>query len=118
MKHRSRHTTSAPWGRRSFLSAAFAGGVLLPSLSSAWQPAAQQAPPPIPPQQPRDWTGDVPVRYPDPDIIALDNRFRRYIVGNTSIKRLYTGTEWAEGPAWNGVGRYLVWSDIPNNRQL
>jgi gluconolactonase len=118
MKHRSRHLTPAPWDRRSFLSAAFAGGVLLPSLSSAWQPAAQQAPPPIPPQQPRDWTGEVPVRYPDPDIIALDNRFRRYIVGNTSIKRLYTGTEWAEGPAWNGVGRYLVWSDIPNNRQL
>ena len=25
---------------------------------------------------------------------------------------------WAEGPAWNGVGRYVVWSDIPNNRQL
>jgi len=25
---------------------------------------------------------------------------------------------WAEGPAWNGVGRYLLWSDIPNDRQL
>ena len=25
---------------------------------------------------------------------------------------------WAEGPAWNGVGRYLLWSDIPNNVQL
>ena len=25
---------------------------------------------------------------------------------------------WAEGPAWNGVGRYLVWSDIPNNVQM
>ena len=50
--------------------------------------------------------------------IALDNRFRRYIIGNTTIKRLYTGTLWAEGPAWNGVGRYLVWSDIPNNVQM
>ena len=34
------------------------------------------------------------------------------------IKRLYTGTLWSEGPAWNGVGRYLVWSDIPNNVQM
>jgi len=25
---------------------------------------------------------------------------------------------WSEGPAWSGQGRYLVWSDIPNNRQL
>jgi gluconolactonase len=67
---------------------------------------------------PRDWSGEQPIRYPDPDIVALDNRFRSYIVSNTSIKRLYTGTLWAEGPAWNGVGRYLVWSDIPNNVQM
>jgi gluconolactonase len=66
----------------------------------------------------RDWTGQVPVRYPDPDVVALDNRFRRYMVGNTVIKKLHTGTLWAEGPAWNGVGRYLLWSDIPNNVQL
>jgi gluconolactonase len=32
--------------------------------------------------------------------------------------KLYQGTLWAEGPAWNGVGRYLVWSDIPNDEQL
>ncbi|MED5534303.1 MAG: SMP-30/gluconolactonase/LRE family protein [Pseudomonadota bacterium] len=65
----------------------------------------------------RDWSGQNPTRYPDPDIIALDDRFRQYIVGNTPILRLYTGTLWAEGPAWNGVGRYLIWSDIPNNLQ-
>ena len=35
-----------------------------------------------------------------------------------SIRRLHIGTLWAEGPAWNGVGRYLVWSDIPNNVQM
>jgi gluconolactonase len=40
------------------------------------------------------------------------------MVGNTVIKKLYTGTLWAEGPAWNGVGRYLLWSDIPNNVQM
>jgi gluconolactonase len=56
--------------------------------------------------------------YPDPDLVALSPRFRRYIVRNTPIRRLHTGTFWSEGPAWNGVGRYLVWSDIPNNLQL
>ena len=34
------------------------------------------------------------------------------------IQRLWTGALWSEGPAWSGEGRYLVWSDIPNNRQL
>ena len=62
--------------------------------------------------------GAQPVRYPDPDIIALDDRFNKYKLGNTPIQRLHTGTLWAEGPAWNGVGKYLLWSDIPNNQQL
>jgi gluconolactonase len=69
-------------------------------------------------QQQRDWTGQNPVRYPDVDIIALDKRFKKYAIGNTPVKRLYTGTLWSEGPAWNAGGRYLVWSDIPNNVQL
>ncbi len=58
-----------------------------------------------------------PVRYPEPDVVVLDKRFK-YKLGNTPIQRLYRGTLWAEGPAWNGVGRYLLWSDIPNNEQL
>ena len=61
--------------------------------------------------------GAPPVRYPDPDIVVLDKRFAKYKLGNTPIQRLHTGTLWAEGPAWNGVGRYLLWSDIPNNVQ-
>lgn len=65
----------------------------------------------------RDWTGNEPVRYPDPDVVALDPRFEKYKLFNSPIKRLYTGMLWAEGPAWNGVGKYLVWSDIPNNVQ-
>ncbi len=61
---------------------------------------------------------DGPIaRYPNPDVIVLDKRFK-YKLGNTPIVRLYRGTMWAEGPAWNGVGRYLIWSDIPNNEQL
>ncbi|MDJ0944313.1 MAG: SMP-30/gluconolactonase/LRE family protein [Kiloniellales bacterium] len=58
-----------------------------------------------------------PVRYPDPDIVVLDKRFKAKL-GNTPIQRLHQGTLWAEGPAWSGVGRYLLWSDIPNNEQL
>ncbi len=59
-----------------------------------------------------------PRRYPDQDILVLDPRFAAYRVGNTAITRLWTGGLWSEGPAWNGGGRFLVWSDIPNNRQL
>ncbi len=62
--------------------------------------------------------GAEPTRYPDPDIIALDKRFNKYKLGNTPIQRLHTGTMWAEGPAWNAVGRYLLWSDIPNDVNL
>ncbi len=58
-----------------------------------------------------------PVRYPDPDIVVIDKRFK-YKLGNTPIQRLYTGNLWAEGPAWSGVGRYLLWSDIPNDENL
>ncbi len=61
--------------------------------------------------------GAEPVRYPDPDIVVLDKRFKAKL-GNTPIQRLHQGTLWAEGPAWSGVGRYLLWSDIPNNEQL
>jgi gluconolactonase len=95
--------------RRSFLMTALGAAGLAPAL-------AQQNISSVP--TPRSWSGDQLVRYPDPDVVALDNRFRRYMVGNTVIQRLFTGTLWAEGVAWNGVGRYLVWSDIPNNRQM
>ena len=79
---------------------------------------AQTPSAPISPEAtPRDWTGQQPIRYPDPDFIALDPRFKRYIVGNSSIQRLFTGALWSEGPAWNGVGRYLVWSDVAGNVQ-
>ena len=98
--------------RRSFLKVLGAAAVAPAAFAQAPLPTVSPVP------TPRDWSGQQPVRYPDPDIIALDNRFRRYIVGNTVIRRLHTGTLWAEGPAWNGVGRYLIWSDIPNNVQM
>ncbi|HEY3841275.1 MAG TPA: SMP-30/gluconolactonase/LRE family protein [Bryobacteraceae bacterium] len=68
-------------------------------------------------QNARDWSGHNPSRYPDADIVVLDKKFKAK-VGNTPIQRQYTGCLWAEGPAWSGEGHYLVWSDIPNDRQL
>ncbi len=59
-----------------------------------------------------------PVPYPDAAIEVLDPRFAKYRVANAAVERLYTGTRWSEGPVWFGDGRYLVWSDIPNNRML
>ncbi|MBP7779785.1 MAG: SMP-30/gluconolactonase/LRE family protein [Acidobacteria bacterium] len=94
--------------RRAFL--AVAAGIAAATSTSAQTPVS-----PVP--TPRNWNGD-PLPYPDPDIVTLDPRFNRYVVRNTPIRRLHTGTLWAEGPAWNGVGRYLVWSDIPNDVQL
>ncbi|HVY92398.1 MAG TPA: SMP-30/gluconolactonase/LRE family protein [Bryobacteraceae bacterium] len=96
-------------GRRNFLIAALGGAALAPALMA-------QKVNPVP--APRDWSGNTPLQYPDPDVLSLDPRFDKYIIGNTPMQRLYTGTFWSEGPAWNGVGRYLVWSDIPNNRQM
>lgn len=57
-------------------------------------------------------------RYPDPAIRALDPAFEKYRVPLGCVERLFTGCRWAEGPVWFGDGRYLLWSDIPNNRIL
>jgi gluconolactonase len=56
--------------------------------------------------------------YPDPAVEILDPSFAQYRVTLAAVERLYTGCRWAEGPAWFGDGRYLLWSDIPNNRIL
>ena len=57
-------------------------------------------------------------RYPDPAIVALDPRFEKYWLKLSCVERLATGCRWAEGPVCFGDGRYLLWSDIPNNRIL
>ena len=91
-------------GRRSFLAAAAATAAMAAKAAFG-----------------RDYGPNAaPVRYPDPDIVSHDKRFDKVKLGNTPIQRLYHSKEmlWAEGPAWNAVGRYLLWSDIPNNVQL
>ena len=75
---------------------------------------------------PRDFGPNAaPTTYfTDPDILTIDPKFGGLIQPNTSIQRLWNGPVngkpilWAEGPAWNAQGQYLLWSDIPNNRQL
>ena len=57
-------------------------------------------------------------RYPDPAVRVLDPSFNQYRLALASVERLYTGCRWSEGPVWFGDGRYLLWSDIPNNRVL
>ena len=89
---------------------AFLGAVAQGAVGMAWASAARG--------DEREWTSQKPVRYPDPDVVVLDKRFEKYKIGNTPIQRLHTGMLWAEGPAWNAVGRYLLWSDIPNDVQL
>ena len=102
MKIETKHIALPKVDRRSFLGTALAG-----AAAAASAVAGQ-----------RDWSGKNPIHYPDPDIISLDKRFNKYWVKSTPIERLYTGLLWAEGPAWNGGGRYLVFSDIPNDRHL
>ena len=113
-------TTPHTLPRRALLRAVgFAGAaVVAPGLARA------QAPPPAmgpvnPPTTvttpPRDFgPGGAPTTYfSDPDIITVEPVFNSLRQANTPIQRLWTGAMWSEGPAWNGVGRFLVWSDIP-----
>src|SRR3954454_2482430 len=57
-------------------------------------------------------------RYPDPRIEVLDERFLKLRLFSATVEQLATGLRWAEGPVWFGDGRYLLVSDIPNNRIL
>jgi len=57
-------------------------------------------------------------RLPDPCIEVLDERFLALRLLSGTVEQLASGFYWAEGPVWFGDGRYLLWSDIPNNRIL
>ena len=52
------------------------------------------------------------------DYETLDPRFSRLYNTTANVERLFTGCRWAEGPAYFPAGRYVVWSDIPNNRMM
>ena len=100
------------------IGAAAGAAIALPRLA-AGQTAQNSAPPTSTFPTQRDYTpGAPPVSYPDPDVLTVDPAFNQLRVNNTAIHRLWTGAMWSEGPAWCSQGKYLVWSDIPNNRQL
>jgi gluconolactonase len=104
--------------RRSLIKAMGAGAVVAGS-GAAWAQTPAQ-PPSTVTNPPRDFgPGGAPTTYfTDPDVLTIDPVFNGLRQPNAAIKRLWTGALWSEGPAWSSVGRYLVWSDIPNNRQL
>tara|TARA_B100000029_G_scaffold107014_1_gene97860 strand:- start:149 stop:1117 length:969 start_codon:yes stop_codon:yes gene_type:complete len=65
----------------------------------------------------RDWDNDV-ITYPEPAVEIIEESFRKYVIFNAGMERIFTGCRWAEGPVWFGDGGYLLFSDIPNNRIL
>src|SRR5262245_39809585 len=103
--------------RRQVLAAA--GGILcMRGILDAQTPPQQGAPTVVANPPRRLGPNGAPTTYfADPDVLTIDPAFGALIQGNTTILRLWTGALWTEGPAWNAQGRYLVWSDIPNNRQ-
>jgi len=57
-------------------------------------------------------------RYPDPLVRIIDPSFTKYRLPLAKVEKIAGGMRWAEGPVWFGDGRYLLWSDIPNNRMM
>jgi len=110
--------------RRHLLGAlgAAAGAVALAPRAASAQAArpGPVAPPSTITSPPRDFgpQGAPNVYFTDPDVLTVEPVFDGLRQPNAPIQRLWTGALWSEGPAWSGQGRYLVWSDIPNNRQL
>jgi gluconolactonase len=118
MSHeKTRKSQPAALSRRSILGALGAGVVAGSSGAVLAQPVA---PPSTVTSPPRDFSrrGAPTTYFTDPDILSVDPSFDGYAQPNSAIQRLWTGALWSEGPAWNAEGRYLVWSDIPNDRQL
>jgi len=123
---RSTHDESVPpqqlLSRRRLIQAAGAGAFVAaaaPALAQG-QTGSAVAPPSTITTPPRDFSRSGPptTYFWDPDVLAADPSFNNLAQPNAAIQRLWTGGLWVEGPAWNAQGRYLVWSDIPNNRQM
>src|SRR5829696_8452588 len=107
-------------GRRRFLAGLGAGAVTLAAGSAMGQEKGPMAPPSTVTTPPRDFgpNGAPNTYFWDADVLAVDPSFNGLAQPNAPIQRLWTGALWAEGPAWNSVGRFLLWSDIPNARQM
>ncbi len=108
----------APLSRRTLIHAAGLGALAATAGSAFAQ--APAAPPTTITTPPRDFSrhGAPTTYFWDPDVIAVDPSFNGLAQPNSAIQRIWTGGLWVEGPAWNAQGQYLVWSDIPRNRQM
>jgi len=106
--------------RRSLVAGIAGGAAAFVVAGRAEAETAPMAPPSTITTPPRDFGphGAPTTYFWDPDVIAVDPSFNGLAQPNAAIQRLWTGALWSEGPAWNAQGRYLLWSDIPNNRQL
>jgi gluconolactonase len=51
-----------------------------------------------------------------PAVVRLDPRFDELVSANAELEKVADGFTWAEGPVWNRAGKYLLFSDVPNNR--
>ena len=97
-------------------------GILAGAAVSVPTLAFAQAKPPLAPitsiMNGRVYGPDAPPNiYPDPDILILDPAANDCFIGHSSIKRVKTGFEWAEGPAWSSQGQYVVFSDVSKDIQ-
>ena len=115
------HDCASPAPSRRWLVGALAAG----AAAAVVRPALAQTPGPVAPPStitspPRDFApGAAPTTYfTDPDVLTIDPSFNGLRQPNAAIQRLWTGALWMEGPAWSSVGKFLMWSDIPNNRQM
>jgi gluconolactonase len=105
------------FSRRRLL-AIFSGAVVAAASLPA-QTRQTTSPPSVVSNPPRDFGPDAATTYfNDPDVLTIDPAFDGLVQPNAAIKRLWMGALWAEGPAWNSQGQYLLWSDIPTNRQF
>jgi len=115
---RTPHSSSTV-SRRTLVAAVAAGaGAMALGSRGAMAQSGPVAPPSTVTTPPRDFGphGAPTTYFTDPDVLTIDPSVP--FQANAPIQRLWTGSLWAEGPAWNSQGRYLVWSDIPNNRQM
>ena len=106
--------------RRALKTLGAAAGAAFVVAELGAQEAQRQAPPSVITNPPRDFGPDAPptTYFRDPDIVTVDPAFDGLVQPNSAIRRLWTGGLWLEGPAWSGVGSFLVFSDIPNNVQM
>jgi gluconolactonase len=110
--------------RRLFLTATAASATA--AVANAAAGIAATVPPTSETGVPLHATGDLQMplgplpgsRYPDPHIEVIDKARFKGSPGTGGVERVATGFRWAEGPAYFRGGRYLVWSDIPNNRMM